>query len=250
MIGNIIFLVVAVCVVCAVIDDIKSKKDAVQKKAQEEQEKREFERQTVKQIQENASRVSESTFYKKLLSELKLQIQKDVRIYTPKAYNEYMKTPGAIPSKFKPNIFATVGHITVNACGVYYCRNTRYIYFTNLNFCEFQFNCSEHGYSNLNSIQVWALARVLCEDLGYEFSAYRDDFSIMADDTGFYSCADTPECAVKYLKWSAKFSNRSSNRDGIHVDLCPHSGTGYLTQLIDSEIQRLQNSGISYKSPF
>lgn len=258
MIGTIIFLVIAALIIYAVIDDKKTQKEAARKKAQEEQEKREFERQTAQKIQTTKSRVLNSTFYRELLSELKMQIQKDMRNRLTKRYDEYMKKPGAIQSGFRSfaeqnYLYTALGDIAVTPEGIYYRTDSWHaIMESDLNWCEFQFNCSKHGYSNLDPIQQWALAEMLSKEVGYKLTYYRPNRVDFRDEDShnYVRCSDTATDAANYLNLTKECANRHYGGEEVYIDLLPSVGTSYLSQLMDSEIERLQNSGISYKSPF
>lgn len=269
MVGIIVFLAIVVFIIYAAINDKKKQEEAAQKEAQEkalrESEKRKFEQQTAQKLQTTESRVSGSDFYRELLFELKTQIQNDTRNYLAKRYDEYMKKPGALSSDFKPftykdGLSEALGDIAIMADGIYYHKLYRQYHYFSIGHgsscfeperCEFQFVCSKHGYSNLDSIQMLALAQVLSKDLGYQITTYRESqcksFRDPEEDR-IPHYHNTPECTVDYMRFAEK---NSQDRYGICIDLLPCSETGYLGQLIASEVQiLLQNSAISYKSPF
>lgn len=250
MIGFIIFLVIVVGIIYLVIDDKKEREKAQEKARQKEQ-------QTVQKIQTTEPRVLSSAFYKELLSELKIQIQKDMRNYLMKQYDEYMKKPGAMQSKFQSfakqsRLYPTLGDITVTPSGVYYRKDGHTIEKQNLMICTVQFECSKHGYSNLNPIQQWTLAELLSKEIGYKLMFYRLYRANFRDEngSGYVRCSGTAKDAVDYLDFTKKHANQPYGRDEVYIDLLPSIGNGYLGQLMDSEIQRLQNSGVSYRSPF
>lgn len=265
MIG-IIFLVIAAFVIYAIITEKKEQEETARKEAQEkalkESEKRKIEQQTAREIQVIESRVLGSDFYKELLSELKTQIHGDMRNYLTERYNEYMKESGAIQSEFQSfaeqnHFYTTLGDITVTPEGIYY--NSDYSAYSwgqtitkdRLKWCKFQFNCSKHGYSNLNPIQQWALAEKLSRELGYKLTNYRPGNVNFrgVDENDYVCCNGTEKDAVDYLNFTKECANRFY-RVEVYIDLLPSTGTNYLSQLMDSEVERLQSSGISYKSPF
>lgn len=242
MIGTIIFLVIAALIIYAVIDDKKTQKEAARKKAQEEQEKREFERQTAQKIQTAVDKISESDFYKRLLPGLKIQIHKILKEYLKEKYDWFMKRPHAISSQFNPfseqyDWPRELGRIVVTAAGVYYSKwkiCDRY----DFERCEFQFVCSENGYSNMDSIQMVVLAQKLSEDLGYRVIEGRD-----IEDECRFAFGDN---ALRNVEHCMGMANK-----GVCIELCPCYKAGYFGQLMDSELNLLlQNSNISYKSPF
>ncbi len=259
MVGIIVFLAIVVFIICAAINDKKKQEEAAQKeaqkKAQKAQETREFEQQTAQQIQTAASKISDSLFYKELRSYLNARIQKDMKEYLFEKYNEYLKTPNALPSKFNPfsgwtYLYDAVGNIVITPAGICYSHGLITVPLSAYQ-GKIQFSCANHGYSNLDAIQMWVLAQRLAEDFGYQLVNYRN-----ACRYPKWSCEKSPNTlkdAVDYLHMTQKYSQIPSDQGGkepIYIDLLPLAGTAYFNHLIRSEIYSLQNSAISYKSPF
>ena len=246
MVGGIIFLVVAVFIIYLLIDDKKKQEEVARKEArkkeQEAQEKRELEQQTIQKIQAAVDKIQESDFYKRLLPELKIQIQKILKEYLKEKYDWFMKRPHAVSSQFNPfseqyDWSRELGRIVVTSAGVYYSKwkiCDRY----GFEHSEFQFVCSENGYSNMDSIQMVVLAQKLSDDLGYQVTGGRD-----IEDECRFAFGDN---ALRNVEHCMRMSDK-----GVCIELCPCYKTGYLSQLMDSELDLLlKNSNISYKSPF
>lgn len=250
MIGTIIFLVIAALIIYAVIDDKKKQKEAAREKAQKEAQKKQEERNTEQQIQAATSRILSSPFYKEVRSCLQEQIQKDIKSYLAKNYNEYMKSPGAKSNCFNPfsndeNLFIALGDIEITPENIHYVHRTLSGPLlpgetSCVGLCEAQIDFARNGYSNIDAVQMWVLAQTLSKDLGYQ---------LMIGDEDFKLCGGTLEEAVMYLELIK--SKQSVYRRQVYTHLRPQRGTAYIGQVIDSELQLLlQNSNISYRSPF
>lgn len=242
MIGIVIFLAVAALIIYLVIEDKKTQKEVARKKAQEEREKQELDQQTAQKIREAVNRISKSDFYKRLLPELKIQIEKILKEYLKERYDLFMKGPHAISSQFKPfseqsDWARELGRIVVTSAGVYYSKwkiCDRY----DFERCEFQFVCAENGYSNMDSIQMVVLAQKLSDDLGYQVTGGRN-----IEDEYEFAFGDN---TLRNVEYCMEMANKC-----VCIELCPCSKTGYLGQLMDSELNLLlKNSNVSYKSPF
>lgn len=250
MVGFIIGWAIIIYIIYMVMnEDKRVQAEMAQKKAQKEREKREFEQQTSKKIRATVDKIPASKFYKELLPALKFQIQTDVKEYLGRAYDEYMRTPHATPNGFRPfaemSLDRVAGYAIVTSDGVYYDRNSNMLIGSSLKWCKFKFDCSNHGYSKLDSIQQWALAWTLSKDLGYRSVEYRREGVDFRDSDYKHlciPCRDTLSDAIDYLK--------RAKSEKIYIDLQLLESAPYLDSLIDLETERLQNSGISYKSPF
>lgn len=258
----IVGFIAVVCVMC-------EREERSVRQAEKERKELEYEQEARRQIQEAASKIPGSVLYRELLSSLKNQIETDAKLYFTWAYDEYMKTPGAAPEKFrtylakayseheksscayKPGSFEpfpdrkvmtlTSVEYTVTPDGVYanpFNKNYR-IHSGDRQYCEFQFNYGKHGYSNLSQVQVWALAQTLGRDLGYKMACFRKS-SNWLDKDYFWSCEE------------GAYRKKIEGNPGqeYYIDLEPEGKTGYLAQVVESEIRRVQASGVSYRSPF
>ena len=265
MVGIIVFLAIVVFIICAAINDKKKQEEAAQKearkKAQEEQEKRKLEQQTAQKIQVAISRVEQSDFYKKLIVDLREYIQKDMQIYLKKTYREYIKTPGTTPSQFasfsdsdiEKNLSIILGDIEIMPSGIHYAHHTgvfRLQSDPSDGLCDIQVDFAKNGYSNMDSFQTWALAQKMSDDLGYRVTSY-----YVPNGTDDRSCENTrmDVIAIRYLKMVQEYSQTTYSRgwtSPVHIRINPYCVTDYLKQYILSEIRLLQNSSLSYKSPF
>lgn len=268
----VVIAIIAIGIVAIIKKDEQKVRQEEEKKAQEQAEKarkeREYEQESCRQIREVASKIPESAFYRELLSSLKEQIGKDVKLYFAWAYGEYMKTPGARPEnfrtylakahnkyvkeyraepgKFRPfpdheGLILASAVFAVTPDGVYakpHDKNYR-VSFEMLQYCEFQFSCEKHGYASLSQIQVYALAQTLSMDLGYKMACFRKSYNWL-DRDDFWTCKESA-----YRKKIEEDPNQK-----FYIDLEPAGETGYLAQVIESEIRKLQASSISYRSPF
>ncbi len=263
MVGIIVFLAIVVFIICAAINDKKKQEEAAQKearkKAQEEQEKRKLEQQTAQKIQAAISRVEQSDFYKKLIVDLREYIQKDMQIYLKKTYREYIKTPGTIPSQFasfsdiEKNLSIILGDIEIMPSGIHYAHHTGVFLLQSDpsdGLCDIQVDFAKNGYSNMDPFQTWALAQKMSDDLGYRVTSY-----YVPNGTDDRSCENTrmDVIAIRYLKMVQEYSQTTYSRgwtSPVHIRINPYFVTDYLKQYILSEIRLLQNSSVSYKSPF
>lgn len=79
----------------------QAEEQAEKERKEKERKELEYEQEARRQIQEAASKIPGSVLYRELLSSLKNQIETDAKLYFTWAYDEYMKTPGAAPEKFR-----------------------------------------------------------------------------------------------------------------------------------------------------
>lgn len=244
----------------------QAEEQAEKERKEKERKELEYEQEARRQIQEAASKIPGSVLYRELLSSLKNQIETDAKLYFTWAYDEYIKTPGAAPEKFRTylakayseheksscaykrgggfepfpdrkGMTLTSVEYTVTPDGVYanpFNGNYR-VHSGDWQYCEFQFNYGKHGYSNLSQVQVWALAQTLGRDLGYEMTMFRSGNSDYGEGRkeGIYRKKIEENPGQEY-----------------YIDLQPEGKTGYLAQVVESEIRRVQASGVSYRSPF
>ena len=261
MIGTVIFLAVAAVIIYLITEDEKTKKEAARKKAQEAQEKQRLEQQVAQQIQVAELKISNSEFYQKLLSCLNDCIQKDIKTYLAKSYKEYIKNPGAVPNRFNPLadkkefLPDILGDIDITLGGIHnghslglILRSTRTSSLDNR--CDVQVDFARNGYSDMNPLQMWAFAQRLSRDLGYQFEFF---YVSNGGDEESISCENIREDAVRYMNLTQRYVNAISNQEqktSVEIRICPHFITDDFNRVIDSETCRLQNSGISYKSPF
>lgn len=233
------------------------RKSKEQERVQARQEWREekLEQQTAQQVQTEASKILNSTFYQELLASLKEQIHTDMKAYLAKTYQVYIKAPGSTPNQFNPladvkdHLSNILGQIEVTPGGIRYAHQMDLILCSSFssNPREVQISFAKNGYSDIDALQTWALAQNLSHDLGYQLTT-----CYISDVSDKLSFEHTPKDAVRYLKF-AQDHTPAPNQGGVapvHIRLFPHSIPIDLDQLIHSEVLQLQNSGISYKSPF
>lgn len=263
MIGTIIFLVFVAVIIYTLMSDNKKQEEA-RKKAQKEREKQKelrLEQQVAQQIQAAELKVSNSEFYQKLLSCLIDCIQKDIKTYLAKSYKEYIKNPGAAPNHFDPLadkkefLPGVLGDIDITLGSIHYGHNlglllssTRTSSFDS--FCDIQVDFARNGYSDMNPLQIWAFAQRLCRDLGYQFVFFHVS---NGGDEEPISCKNVQKDAVRYMNLTQEYANAISNpgqKTSINIRIRPHFITDDFSRVIIAETRRLQNSGISYRSPF
>lgn len=244
-VGIIVIGIIVILIIVFVIGNEKEKQKAHRKAEAQARAQAQKEREAFQLIQEEVLKIPNTEFYNRLLHSLKTQIQKDVKAYLTNTYNEYMKTPSADSAKFKPFDDETclglaAGDIIIRVKEIYYYQAHCIILSCRPEWrSEMNIEFSKNGYSNLTPIQMWALARTLSKDLGYQLTQCCHDGN---DD---WRISDTPHDAAIYRKITEERPNRN-----LELRIEAINQTGFIGQLINSEIQCLRSSGVSYRAPF